>query len=34
MAISTDALHPGVHELTIANRGAQGYSQVGWVMSA
>jgi cell wall-associated NlpC family hydrolase len=33
MAVSTDERsYPGVHEMTIANRNAQGYTELGWVM--
>ena len=33
MAISTDErTYAGVHEMTIANRNAQGYTELGWVL--
>ncbi len=33
LAVSTDErAYPGVHELTIASRNAQGYTELGWVM--
>jgi cell wall-associated NlpC family hydrolase len=33
MAVSTDERsYPGVHEMTIANRNTQGYTELGWVM--
>jgi hypothetical protein len=33
MTVSTDERsYPGVHEMTIANRNTQGYTELGWVV--